>query len=183
MKHLSRAAVAKRLGYSPTAVRMARTSAAGLCERCETRAMEGRRHCWFHVAQIDVARRKRTGHKLCNLGAAADHHSGIRIVIGRRMVVWLNDRLAASPDTPQDSKADDAPQKERDDLNVGLSPRRHRFDPLVPFLAVMIDEVAHEKPEKEKPEFDDPTQQNQHDSRANRFNEYLQRAELICETY
>src|ERR1700691_1912653 len=47
----------------------------------------------------------------------------------------------------------------------------------------MIDEVAHEKPEKEKPEFDDPTQQNQHDYRANRFNEYLQRAELICETY
>jgi hypothetical protein len=35
----------------------------GLCERCETRAMEGKRHCWFHVAQIDEARRKRTGHK------------------------------------------------------------------------------------------------------------------------
>jgi signal recognition particle GTPase len=34
-----------------------------LCERCETRAMEGKRHCWFHVAQIDEARRKRTGHK------------------------------------------------------------------------------------------------------------------------
>src|ERR1019366_5126781 len=82
--------------------------------------------------------------------AVAGHHSGVRIVIGGGMTIRLYDHFAASPDAPQDSKAENAPQKERDDLNVGLSPRLHRLHPLVPFLAVMIDEVAHEKPEKEK---------------------------------
>jgi hypothetical protein len=99
------------------------------------------------------------------------------------MAIRLDDRFAASPDAPQDSKAENAPQEERDDLNVGPSPRLHRLDPLVPFLAVMIDEVAHEKPEKEKPKFDDRTQKKQQDKPANVFNECPHRAALICEKY
>jgi hypothetical protein len=68
LAHMSNAHIGAHLGVSATAVHQARRAAAGLCERCKSPVVEGRRLCLKHEAASDRARRKRLGNKAWRKG-------------------------------------------------------------------------------------------------------------------